>query len=118
MINGMDFSKMTEAEALRAIGFRAAERDGEIGLEKDGSFFPSLKEGECPEFIVASSARWSWVKGCIVGKCTKCGAEVGIAPNTQEVMANCPKSPVICLLCMQAMCYSATSTMEGIDEEN
>ena len=93
------FSEMTEVEALASLGFRAAERDGKKGIEKDGLFIPALPEGECPGFIVGSPDRQDALKGSVDYVCMDCGGLVILSPSSQELLAQWPQTPVICGNC-------------------
>lgn len=94
-----DWGSMTEGEAMAAIGFRPAVKEGELGLEKDDLFIPSLKEGECPDFVVGSPDPTTAVRGSVTRSCSRCGAETVIAPHGQEVLGRCPETKLICLTC-------------------
>lgn len=94
-----DFSQMTEGEALVRIGFRPAERDGRKGLEIDGVFIPAAGPDERPDFLVASADKSCAVKGSVEAVCSDCGAEVSIAPTSQELLERWPELMVICLQC-------------------
>jgi len=92
-------SEMTEGEALASLGFRAVEKDGKKGIEKDGLFIPALRPGECPGFIIGSPNRQDALKGSAEYVCSDCGGLVVLSPSTQEVLAQYPQTPVICGNC-------------------
>lgn len=97
----VDFSKMTEGEALYKIGVRAVEKDGKKGLEipLDGKKLFVEASDEKPGVIVASEHKKDRVKGARKTKCHDCRHKVWISPSTQVMLKRYPGTPVICLSC-------------------
>ena len=100
----MDFSKMTEGEALYSLGARAVEKDGKKGLNmpipgKPGESIFIPASDEKPDTIVASEHKKSRVKGAKKTRCADCRCKVWISPATQELLKRYPGVPVICMAC-------------------
>jgi len=103
-ISRMDFSKMTEGQALYSLGVRATEQDGKKGLllpSPDKTRKPLFIQAsdEQPEVIVASEHKESRVKGAKKTRCHDCKCKVWISPNTQHLLKRYPGTPVICIAC-------------------
>ena len=103
-VYSLDFSKMTEGQALYSIGVRAVEKDGKKGLNmpipgKPGEslFIPSSDEK--PDAIVASDNKKDRVKGAQETRCADCRCKVWISPSSQELLKRYPGVPVICIPC-------------------
>ncbi len=96
-VNGLNFSKMSEGQALYSIGVRAVEKDGKKGLQLEGLFIPASDEQ--PDCIVASEHKRYRVKGAKKTRCRDCRHKVWISPSTQEMLNRYPGTPVICLAC-------------------
>lgn len=100
----VDFSKMTEGEALYSLGVRATEKDGKKGLNlpvpgKPGETIFIEASDEKPEAIVASHRKQYRVKGSRKTRCHDCRHKVWISPSSQEMLKRYPGTPVICLAC-------------------
>jgi len=93
----VDFSKMTEGEALYNIGARVVEKDGQKGIQLAGLFIPASDEK--PDVIVASEHKESRVKGAKKTRCADCRRRVWISPATQQMLKRYPGVPVICIAC-------------------
>ena len=88
---------MTEGEALRSIGFRAAHKDGTPGIQIGEIFLPSSDEE--PNAIVGCHAAKYNVKDSHAFLCDDCGGQVWLAPGGQNMHQLHPRALVICLLC-------------------
>lgn len=100
----VDFSKMTEGEALYSLGVRAAEKDGKKGLEmpipgKPGKSFFIEASDEKPGAIIASDRKQDRVKGAQKTRCADCRCKVWISPSTRAILRFYPGTPVICIAC-------------------
>lgn len=94
----VNFSKMTEGEALYSIGARTAEKDGKKGIQIRELFIEGSDEK--PGAIVASEHKKYRVKGTKKTRCRDCGCKVWISPSTQEMLKCYPDVPVICIACL------------------
>lgn len=100
----LDFSKMTEGEALYSLGLRAVEKDGKKGLNlpvpgKPGETLFIPASDEKPDIIVASDRKQDRVKGAKKTRCADCRRKVWISPSTQVMLKRYPGVPVICIAC-------------------
>ena len=99
-----DFSKMTEGQALYAIGVRATEKDGKKGInlprpDKPGQSIFVMASDEKPGVIIASEHKETRVKGARKTRCADCRRKVWISPSTQVMLRRYPGTPVICIRC-------------------
>ena len=115
MTEKIDFSKMTEGEALYSLGARAIVKDGKKGLllpnpDKTGKplFIPASDEK--PDAIVASEHKENRVKGAKKTRCADCRHRVWISPATQHVLKRYPGVPVICIACFVKRAEEETKT--------
>ena len=100
----VDFSKMTEGEALYSLGVRAIEKDGKKGINvpipgKPGEDLFVQASDEKPDAIVASLHKKNRVKGAKKTRCADCRCKVWISPSTQVMLKRYPDVPVICIPC-------------------
>jgi len=109
----LDFSKMSEGQALRAIGVTATEQAGQKGillpsLDKTGKplFIPASDKK--PDAIVASERKQDRVKGAKKTRCADCRRRVYISPSSQEMLKRYPGTPVICIACFTKRAESET----------
>ena len=100
----LDFSKMTEGQALYSLGVRAIEKDGKKGINmpisgKPGESLFIEASDEKPDAIVASDRKQDRVKGAKKTRCADCRRRVWISPATQQMLKRYPGVPVICIAC-------------------
>ncbi|KKM23194.1 hypothetical protein LCGC14_1617650 [marine sediment metagenome] len=100
----LDFSKMTEGQALYSIGVRVIEKDGKKGINmpipgKPGESIFVQASDEKPDVIVASDRKQDRVKGAKKVRCADCRRKVWISPSTQVMLKRYPGVPVICIPC-------------------
>jgi len=100
----VDFSKMTEGQALYSLGVRAVEKDGKKGINmpipgKPGESLFIRASDEKPGAIVASDRKQDQVKGAKKTRCADCRRKVWISPTTQQMLKRYPGTPVICIPC-------------------
>lgn len=111
----VDFSKMTEGEALYNLGVRAIEKDGKKGINlpvpgKPGESIFIPASDEKPDAIVASEHKESRVKGAKKTRCADCRCRVWISPTTQQMLKRYPGVPVICIACFVKRAEEETKT--------
>jgi len=104
----VDFSKMTEGEALYSLGARAMVKDGKKGIQLAGLFIPASDEK--PDAIVASEHKENRVKGAKKTRCADCRRRVWISPATQQMLKRYPGVPVICIACFVKRAEEETKT--------
>lgn len=100
----VDFSKMTEGEALYSLGVRAVVKDGKKGLDlpipgKPGKSIFIPASDEKPDVIIASDRKEDRLKGAKKTRCADCRHKVWISPSTQKMLKRYPKTPVLCISC-------------------
>ena len=105
MSKNLDFSQMTEGQALYSLGIRAVEKDGQKGINlpipgKPGESLFIKASDEKPDVIVASDRKLDQVKGSQKTRCANCQGEAWISPSTQLMLKRYPGVPVICVPCL------------------
>lgn len=103
----VDFSKMTEGEALYSIGARPAEKDGKKGLTLGGLFIEASDAK--PDAIIAGDNKKYRVRGSKKFRCHDCRRKLWLAPGGQAMHRRYPDVPVICVVCVMKREKEVTS---------
>lgn len=92
----IDYTKMTEGEALLSIGVRAVTQDGKKGIRLPNGIFIEASD-EKPDCIVATNIALKFSKEVL---CADCSAHIFISHNTQLMLLKYLGTPIICMECM------------------